>query len=125
MSELTYTPVQEGQDGQTTGVAARRCADPAFVEGSSDRDGRASSTIAARRAGWLAAFTSDALDGARCHELRIVDENVTWRLVYRMDADAIVIAEVFKKKTQATLKTVIDACKRRLRAYDAVSDGKE
>jgi phage-related protein len=29
--------------------------------------------------------------GARCHELRINDENATWRIVYRIDSDAIVI----------------------------------
>jgi phage-related protein len=40
--------------------------------------------------------------GARCHELRIMDESVTWRIVYRIDPDAIVIAEVFAKKTAQT-----------------------
>jgi phage-related protein len=34
--------------------------------------------------------------GKRCHELRIVDEDATWRVVYRIDDDAIVIAEVFE-----------------------------
>ena len=63
--------------------------------------------------------------GPRCHELRIVDADVTWRLIYRLDADAIVIAEVFGKKTRATPKQVIRACQRRLRAYDAVVDGEE
>jgi phage-related protein len=29
--------------------------------------------------------------GSRCHELRINDERVTWRIVYRIDTDAIVI----------------------------------
>ena len=29
--------------------------------------------------------------GARCHELRIDDEHVTWRVVYRIDEDAILI----------------------------------
>jgi phage-related protein len=38
--------------------------------------------------------------------------------VYRIDEDAIVIAEVFAKKTQATAKAVIDVCKKRLREYD-------
>jgi len=38
--------------------------------------------------------------GPRCHELRIVDAGVTWRLMYRTDEDAIVIVEVFKKKTR-------------------------
>jgi phage-related protein len=53
--------------------------------------------------------------GARCHELRIVDKNVTWRIVYRVDADAIVILEVFAKKTA---KVVIETCRRRIKEYD-------
>lgn len=58
--------------------------------------------------------------GRRCHELRIVDEDATWRIVYRIDSDAIIIADVFKKKTQATPKKVIEACKRRLGLYDRI-----
>jgi phage-related protein len=61
--------------------------------------------------------------GARCAELRIVDENTTWRIIYRADADAVLIAEVFAKKTQATPKSVIAVCKRRLRDYDALMKG--
>jgi phage-related protein len=57
--------------------------------------------------------------GARCHELRIGDENVTWRIIYRIDVDAIVILEVFEKKDRKTPKIVVDTCKRRLRRYDA------
>jgi len=56
--------------------------------------------------------------GARCHELRIRDTEIDWRIVYRSDADAIVILEVFSKKTRATPKTVIDACRQRLKEYD-------
>jgi len=56
--------------------------------------------------------------GQRCHELRIVDEAVTWRIIYRTDHDAVVIAEVFKKKTGQTPKSVIEAAKRRLKDYD-------
>ena len=63
--------------------------------------------------------------GGRCHELRIVDAAATWRIVYPIDADAIVVAEVFAKKTQAMPKRVIDACKRRLRVYDSVAGEKE
>jgi phage-related protein len=55
--------------------------------------------------------------GARCHELRIDDENKTWRIVYRIDADAIVILEVFDKKTRKTPKEVIERCKRRIGLY--------
>ena len=61
--------------------------------------------------------------GVRCAELRIVDANKTWRIVYRVDADAVLIAEVFAKKTQATPKSVIDVCKQRLRDYDALTKG--
>jgi len=56
--------------------------------------------------------------GARCHELRINDESITWRIVYRIDVDAIVILEVFQKTTGKTPRQVIETCKRRLRAYD-------
>jgi phage-related protein len=54
----------------------------------------------------------------RCHELRINDANATWRIVYRIDPDAIVIVDVFNKKTTATPAAVIEACRRRLREYD-------
>ena len=57
--------------------------------------------------------------GVRCHELRIVDENVTWRLMYRLDADAVVVLEVFAKKTGQTPRNVIDTCKARLKRYDS------
>lgn len=63
--------------------------------------------------------------GGRCHELRVVDAAATWRIVYRIDADAIVVAEVFAKKSRATPRSVVDACKRRLRAYDAIAGEKE
>ena len=56
--------------------------------------------------------------GARCHELRVVGEGVTWRIVYRVDPNAIVIAEVFAKKTPQTPVSVLDACRRRLKEYD-------
>ena len=56
--------------------------------------------------------------GRRCHELRIDDENVTWRIVYRIDSDAIVILEVFDKKTNQMPKHVIDSCKQRIKNYD-------
>ena len=56
--------------------------------------------------------------GTRCHELRIVDMARTWRIVYRLDADAIVIADVFQKMTRQTPSRVIANCARRLRLYD-------
>ncbi len=56
--------------------------------------------------------------GPRCHELRIVDAESTWRVMYRIDADAIVVMAVFAKKTQATPKHVIETCRKRLREWD-------
>ena len=59
--------------------------------------------------------------GRRCHELRINDDTGTWRIVYRTDDDAIVILEVFEKKTNKTPKRIIDICKQRIRNYDLES----
>ena len=56
--------------------------------------------------------------GARCHELRIVDEGATWRIIYRLDGDAVVIVDVFSKKARQTPAQVIADCRRRLRQYD-------
>ena len=56
--------------------------------------------------------------GPRCHELRLVDRNNIWRIVYRLDQDAVVIIDVFNKKTEKTPKRVIDSCQRRLRDYE-------
>jgi phage-related protein len=56
--------------------------------------------------------------GPRCHELRINDERTTWRIVYRIDSDAIIILEVFSKKSRTTPTAIIDICKKRLREYD-------
>ena len=57
------------------------------------------------------------------HELRIVDADQTWRIIYRVDADAVVIADVFSKKTIATPTTVIDVSRTRLRHYDDAVKG--
>ena len=59
--------------------------------------------------------------GAHCHELRIVDTHSIWRIVYRIDADAILILEVFSKKTRETPQNVIDTCKKRIGNYDSYS----
>ena len=56
--------------------------------------------------------------GSRCHELRANDVNKTWRIIYRLDEDAILVVEVFEKKTRATPQMVIENCRRRLRLYD-------
>jgi phage-related protein len=59
------------------------------------------------------------LIGPRCHELRVNDRGKTWRIVYRIDADAVVICAVFEKKTQKTPKNIIESCQQRLQQYDA------
>lgn len=59
--------------------------------------------------------------GSHCHELRIVDRNQTWRIIYRIDADGIIITEVFSKKTMNTPPEVLALCQKRLNAYDAVA----
>ena len=56
--------------------------------------------------------------GPNCHELRVRDKTITWRLIYRIDEDAIVLAEVFKKKTARTPGRIIATCKNRLKDYD-------
>ena len=56
--------------------------------------------------------------GRRCHELRVRDEGTNWRIIYRIDDRAILVVDIFKKKSATTPKRVIEACKKRLRAYD-------
>ena len=55
--------------------------------------------------------------GANCHELRVVDENVAWRIVYALMTDAVVILGVFQKKTRATPKQLMDEARKRLKRY--------
>ncbi len=62
--------------------------------------------------------------GPNCHELRVIDANMSWRILYAVTSDAVVILEVFEKKTRATPKHVVAVAKRRLRKYltDAEED---
>jgi phage-related protein len=55
--------------------------------------------------------------GASCHELRVVDRDATWRIVYHVGEEAIVVLEVFSKKTRTLPRSVAIAAKRRLREY--------
>jgi phage-related protein len=59
--------------------------------------------------------------GANCHELRVDDGNVTWRILYHIDSDAIVVLDVFQKKTRTTPKNIVEVAKKRLRAYQRVT----
>ncbi|HLM69583.1 MAG TPA: type II toxin-antitoxin system RelE/ParE family toxin, partial [Longimicrobium sp.] len=56
--------------------------------------------------------------GERCHEFRAADGDVDWRIIYRIDPDAILIVEVFRKKTRSTPRHVIETCQWRLKRYD-------
>ncbi len=58
--------------------------------------------------------------GSRCHELRINDTEQTWRIIYRIDEDAILIVDIFAKKTNKTPETVIKRSQQRLKQYDDI-----
>ena len=55
--------------------------------------------------------------GANCHELRIDDGDGTWRILYHVDRDAIVILDIFPKKSRTTPKHMINVAQKRLRMY--------
>ena len=64
--------------------------------------------------------------GTQCYELRINDKNLTWRIIYRIFADAILILEIFEKKTNKTPKSIIDVCKQRVKRYETdIKKGKK
>ncbi len=63
--------------------------------------------------------------GAQCHELRITDREQTWRIMYYVAPDAVVILDVFSKKTEGTPPTVLDTCRKRLAAYLKVAGGRK
>jgi phage-related protein len=58
--------------------------------------------------------------GTGCRELRIRDQDLYWRIIYRIDEDVILVADVFPKKTQETPQTVIENCRKRFADYDKV-----
>jgi phage-related protein len=63
--------------------------------------------------------------GPRCCELRVNDGEHAWRLVYHIAPDAIVLLDVFSKKTRATPQPVIENCRKRLAEYQRVTQRKE
>jgi phage-related protein len=60
--------------------------------------------------------------GPRCHELRVKDASGEWRAIYRIDAGAILIVDVFHKKTKETPRKVIEDCRKRLRCFDEMTE---
>lgn len=59
--------------------------------------------------------------GSGCHELRIPDRGVTWRILYHVAGDAVVILDVFAKKTDTTPQAALATCRHRLARYHAVT----
>jgi phage-related protein len=57
--------------------------------------------------------------GPRCGVLRVRDAGHSWRIVFRADPDAVVVLEVYPKKTRAMPAAVIERCRLRLQSYDA------
>lgn len=55
--------------------------------------------------------------GSGCHELRVTDVGGEWRLIYALTNGAVVVLDVFHKKTRTTPLTVINQCAKRLRDY--------
>jgi phage-related protein len=59
--------------------------------------------------------------GPRCLELRVNDAGKTWRVLCRVDADAVIVADVFEKKTRATPDRILRECRKRLKHYDDIT----
>jgi len=55
--------------------------------------------------------------GPGCHELRVQDRDITWRIFHHVDTDAIVLLEITDKKTRKTPQRVLDNCRARLVQY--------
>lgn len=58
--------------------------------------------------------------GPRCGALRVRDAEQNWRIMYRIDSDAILVLEVYAKKTRKIPDEVIEKCQKRMKQYDAV-----
>ena len=56
---------------------------------------------------------------SNCHELRVVDENVAWRILYAVTSDAVVILEVFAKKARKTPLAAMKNAQRRWKRYQS------
>ncbi|MEX0712303.1 MAG: type II toxin-antitoxin system RelE/ParE family toxin [Pirellulales bacterium] len=60
--------------------------------------------------------------GSRCGALRVRDAEHNWRIIYRIDTDAVVVLEVYPKKTRRIPGGVLARCKQRLKQYDAAAN---
>ncbi len=70
---------------------------------------------------WLGMPQAESLPdvGPRCGALRVRDAEHNWRIMYRLDPDAVLILEVYEKKSRKIPQAVIDRCRQRYQQYDA------
>jgi phage-related protein len=59
--------------------------------------------------------------GARCLELRVNDANTTWRIICRVDPDAVIVVDMFEKMTRTTPNRIMQECRKRLKQYDTIT----
>jgi phage-related protein len=57
--------------------------------------------------------------GKGCYEIRILNDNKWFRIIVRIDSDAIIVANVVQKKTNRLSKKDVDTAKRTLKLYDS------
>jgi phage-related protein len=60
--------------------------------------------------------------GPRCEAIRVRADRHSWRIMYRVDVDAVLVVEVYAKKTPKIPDEVIARCKKRLLNYDAKAE---
>ena len=52
--------------------------------------------------------------GWRCHELCVPDAYHTWRIVYALEPEAVVILDVFSRTTSTSPAAVVERCRWRM-----------
>ena len=57
--------------------------------------------------------------GPHCGALRVRDDRHSWRIMYRLDDGAVLIIDVYAKKTRKIPDEVIARCRKRLKNDDA------
>ena len=60
--------------------------------------------------------------GKSCYELRIVDAGKTWRIMYCIHPQAVVVLNIFAKTTPQTPNDAINLSKQRLAEFTAIAD---
>ena len=60
--------------------------------------------------------------GPRCGALRVRDAQHNWRIMVRIDPDAVLVLEVYAKRTLQIPREVMQRCKQRLKQYDAAAE---